>query len=137
MSTRFNPRGVWQPFGTFSQAAIQGSGRVIHLKGQVSLDEAGNIVGENDMEQQVTKTLTNIETVLASVGGHMGDIYTLTHHVTDIEAFMNTGHIRNQFFKPPYPVTTTVEVSRLYHPLLLVEITASAEIPLDRFTEPE
>lgn len=137
MSTRFNPKGVWKPFGAFSMAVVQGSGRIIHLKGQVSLDASGNVVGEGDMERQVKKTLENIQTVLANVGGQMEDIYVLTHHITDIEAFMNTGHIRNQFFKPPYPVTTTVEVSRLYHPLLLVEVTTSAEIPLDRFTEPE
>jgi len=33
----------------------------------------------------------------------------------------------------PYPVTTTVQVVWLYHPDLLVGITALAEIPLSRF----
>ena len=84
----------------------------------------------------VETTLKNIQTVLGNVGGRMEDIYSLTHHVTDIEAFMATGHIRNQFFKDPFPITTTVEVSRLYHSALMVEITASAEIPRDRFIEP-
>jgi 2-iminobutanoate/2-iminopropanoate deaminase len=53
--------------------------------------------------------------------------------VTDIEAFMGTGDVRRHFFREPYPVTTTVQVVRLYHPDLLVEITAIAEIPRDRF----
>ena len=133
----FNPDGVWKPFGAFSIAVVQGSGKIVHLKGQVSLDEAGNVVGEGDIEAQVEKVLENIQTVLSSFGGRMEDLYSLTHHVTDIEAFMRTGHIRNNYFKPPYPVTTTIEVSRLYNPALMVEITGSAEIPLDRFKEPD
>ena len=133
----YNPDGIWKPFGAFSMAVAQGPGKIVHLKGQVSLDEKGNIVGEGNIEAQVEQVLENIEKVLSIFGGRMGDIYTLTHHVTDIEKFMSTGHIRTRYFEPPYPVTTTVEVSRLYNPALMVEITGSAEIPLDRFKEPE
>ena len=133
----FNPDSVWKPFGAFSQAVVQGEGRIVHLKGQVSLDRQGDIIGRDDMEAQVEQALENIRTVLAEFGGDMGDIYTLTHHVTDIERFMQTGHIRTKYFSPPYPVTTTVEVARLYHPELLVEITGSAEIPLNRYRQPD
>ena len=131
----FDPDSVWKPFGAFSQAVVQGTGKIIHLKGQVSLDKEGEIVGEGDIDAQVEKALENIKTILSEFGGRMEDVYSLTHHVTNIEEFMKTGHIRARFFKPPYPVTTTVEVVRLYHPDLLVEITSSAEIPLERFVE--
>ncbi len=132
----FNPDGVWKPFGAFSIAVVQGSGKIVHLKGQVALDADGDVVGEGNIEIQVEKTLENIKSVLSSFGGRMEDIYRLTHHVTNIDEFMGTGHIRTRYFTPPYPVTTTVEVSRLYNPKLLVEITGAAEIPLDRFKEP-
>ena len=132
----FNPDSVWKPFGAFSQAVVQGTGTVVHLKGQVSLDPDGNVVGEGDMEAQVRKVHENIAAVLDAFGGRMEDIYSLTHHVTDIERFMKTGPIWQAFFSSPYPVTTTVEVSRLYHPDLLVEITSSAEIPPDRYKAP-
>ena len=132
----FNPENVWQPFGAFSMAVAQGSGQLLHLKGQVSLNSDGEVMGENNIEIQVETTLENIQTVLANFGGRMEDIYSLTHHVTDIDAFMKTGHIRNRYFSEPFPITTTVEVSRLYHPALIVEITASAEIPRDRYSEP-
>ena len=132
----YDPDSVWKPFGAFSQAVIRGTGKIIHLKGQVSLDKEGNIVGKGNMEAQVEKALDNIKSVLSEFGGRMEDIYSLTHHVTNIEEFMKTGHVRTRYFKPPYPVTTTVEVSRLYHPELLVEITSSAEIPLDRYSKP-
>ena len=132
----FDPDSVWKPFGAFSQAVVQGTGKIVHLKGQVSLDKEGQVVGAGNMETQVEKVLENIEAVLGEFGGRMEDIYSLTHHVTDIEGFMKTGHIRTNHFNPPYPVTTTVEVSRLYHPDLLVEITGSAEIPPGRYREP-
>ena len=133
----YDPDSVWKPFGAFSQAVVQGTGKIIHLKGQVSLDKQGNIVGVGDIESQVDKALQNIRSILSEFGGRMEDIFSLTHHVTNIDEFMQTGHIRAGYFKPPYPVTTTVEVSRLYHPDLLVEITGAAEIPLSRYVEPK
>ena len=132
----FDPDSVWKPFGAFSQAVVQGMGKIVHLKGQVSLDKEGGIVGEHDIEVQVNKALENMNTILSEFGGRMEDIYSLTHHVTNIDEFMKTGHIRARYFKPPYPVTTTVEVTHLYHPDLLVEITSSAEIPRERYVEP-
>ncbi|MEO1458002.1 MAG: RidA family protein [Pseudomonadota bacterium] len=131
-----NPPGVWQPFGAFSLAVLQGPGQIVHLKGQVALDADGRVVGAGDMAAQVRMALTNIQSVLAHFGGEMGDILSLTLHVTDIEAFMAAGEVRAAFFSPPYPATTTVEVVRLYNPALMVEITAMAEIPMARFRRP-
>ena len=115
---------------------IQGEGQIVYLKGQVALDKDGRVVGKGDMAAQTRKTLENIQTVLATVGGVMGDIFSLTQFVTDIKQFMNTGDIRRDFFQEPFPVTTTVQVVCLYDPDLLVEITAMAEIPQDRFKRP-
>ena len=136
MVDSFNPKDVWAPFGAFSMGVIQGEGQVVYLKGQVALDKDGQVVGKGDMRAQTRQTLANIQSVLASIGGKMADVVSLTHYVTDIEEFMKTGSLRREFFAEPFPVTTTVEVVRLYHPELLVEITATAEIPRDRFTRP-
>ena len=137
MAQCFNPPGIWSPFGAFSMGVVQGEGHIVHLKGQVALDGDGRIVGRNDMTSQLRQVLENIRTVLDHVGGKMSDIISLTHYVTDIDAFMASGKVRQAFFQPPYPVTTTVEVSRLYDPELLVEITAIAEITDDRFKRPK
>ena len=116
--------------------AIQGQGQVVHLKGQVALDEYGEVVGAGDMAVQVDQCLRNIKRVLEGLGGAMADIYAVVHYATDINAFMASGQVRQKYFSPPYPVTTTVEVAKLYRPELLIEITCSAEIPHDRFTSP-
>ena len=88
------------------------------------------------MRAQVSKVLENIRSVLVSMGGDMSDVASLVHYATDIEQFMSTGDIRRQFFAAPFPVTTTIQVERLYHPDLLVEISAIAEIPRERFHRP-
>ena len=136
MPQAVHPPNVWQPFGPFSMAMVQGDGRIVHLKGQVALDRDGRIVGARDMRAQLRQVLENIDAVLASMGGSMGDILSLVHYTTDIEAFMKAGDIRQAFFTAPFPVTTTIEVQRLYDPALLIEIAAIAEIPRERFRTP-
>jgi 2-iminobutanoate/2-iminopropanoate deaminase len=131
-----NPPGVWLPFGAFSMAVIQGDGQIVHLKGQVALDRNGQVVGANDMRTQLRKVLENLRDMLATMGGEMGDVISLVHYATDIEEFMQTGDIRKEFFAAPFPATTTVEVRRLYHPDLMIEITAVAEVPRARFRRP-
>lgn len=133
MPRAFNPPGVSQPFGAFLLVTLQGNGQVVDLKGQVPLDAEGNIVGIGDMSVQVDKVLENIQ---AALGGEMGDILSLTQHTTDIAAFMTSGDVRARYFKESYPATTTVAVLALYHPDILAEITAIAEIPRGRFVHP-
>ncbi|MEM7710192.1 MAG: RidA family protein [Pseudomonadota bacterium] len=137
MAHSFDPPSVWKPFGTFSQSVTSGTGRTVYLKGQVALDPAGQVVGEDDMPAQVERTLRNISDVLAAMGGRMSDIVSLQQFTTDIQAFMRAGEIRAAFFTAPFPVTTTLEVSSLYDPRLLVEIAGIAEIPLERFRLPD
>jgi 2-iminobutanoate/2-iminopropanoate deaminase len=132
----FNPSGVWSPFGPFSMAVVQGDGRIVHLKGQVALDREGRITGMGDMRAQLRQVLENIRAVLASMGGTMGDILSLVHYTTDIEGFMKAGDVRQAFFAAPFPITTTVQVQRLYDPALMIEIAAIAEIPRERFRTP-
>lgn len=136
MAKSCNPDNLWRPFGDFSMMVMQGSGQIVHLKGQVSLDASGTILGAGDMRIQVRQVLINIETALAAAGGKMSDVISLVHYTTDIQAFMQTGDIRQEFFADPYPVTTTVEVAALYNPDLVIEITAVAEIPMNRYTAP-
>jgi 2-iminobutanoate/2-iminopropanoate deaminase len=133
MAEAVNPPELWAPFGAFSMAVVQGDGRIVHLKGQVALDKDGHVVGAADMRAQVRQTLGNIRDVLAAMGGQMQDVISLVHYATDIDAFMQAGDIRETFFAEPYPVTTTVQVERLYRPELLIEIAAIADIPRARF----
>ena len=136
MAQSYDPPTVWKPFGAFCMVKINEGGQLVHLKGQVSLDREGQVVGKGDMRAQVRQTLENIKAVMAAIGGEMADIVSLTQYATDIERFMASGDIRKEFLSEPYPVTTTVQIVRLYHPDLQIEITATAEIPRNRFKAP-
>ena len=136
MADMFNPPDLWQPFGPFSVGCVQGEGHIVHLKGQVSLDADGGVVGPYDMRRQVRQVLENIQTALSYVGGQMRDVISMTNYVTDMPAFLGAGDVRHAFLSPPYPVTTTVQVVSLYRSELMVEITAIAEIPRNRFVAP-
>ena len=102
----------------------------------MALDKAGKLVGRGDMRVQLRQALENLKAVLANLGGEMGDMISLTHYTTDIDQFMAASDLRRGYFTPPYPVTTTVQVARLYDPALLIEIAGVAEIPVERFRRP-
>lgn len=136
MADAFNAPGVVKPFGIFSSAAWQPEGKVLHISGHVSQDAEGHTVGAGDIYAQTRQTLTNIQTVLLSVGGKMSDIAKVTVFVTDMSTLADIHAVRTEFFAPPYPASTLVEVSRLVDPEWMIEIEAVAVIPFDRIKSP-
>ena len=129
MSDAFNTPGAVEPFGIFPSAAWQPEGRVLHISGHVAQDAEGNIVGVGDIRSQTRQTLENIKRVLDSVGGTMSDIAKVTVFVTDMSMLEDIHKVRSEFFDPPYPASSLVEVSRLVRPEYLIEIEAIAVIP--------
>ena len=125
MPQAFNPPDVVQPFGIFSSAAWQAEGRVLHLSGQVAQAADGRAVGIDDIEAQTRQ-------VLASVGGRLDDIVKVTVFITDMAHLDQIHRVRAEYFTPPYPASTLVEVSRLVRPEYLIEIDAVASIPYER-----
>lgn len=136
MAIAFNPPGVAVPFGIFSNAAWQPPGRVLHISGQVGIDENWNVVDPDDMVAQCRQTLINIRSILASVGGVMNDIVSVIVYVTDMAPLMEVHKVREEFFTPPYPASTLVQVAALVKPEFLIEISAVAVVPEDRILEP-
>ena len=130
MAQGFNVEGVVEPFGIFSSAAWQPEGRVLHVSGHVSQDAAGRTVGKGDMAVQTRQVMENIRDVLASVDGTMDDIAKVTVFVTDVGAIDQIHAVRSEFFKKPYPASTLVQVAQLIDPDWLIEIEATAVIPI-------
>jgi 2-iminobutanoate/2-iminopropanoate deaminase len=125
----FNPPGVAVPFGAFSNAAWQPPGRVLHLAGQVGVDEDWNLIGPGDMEAQSRQVLLNLKAILNNVGGEMNDIVSVIVYVTEMEPLMAVHEVRKEFFSEPYPASTLVQVAALVKPEFLIEISAVAVIP--------
>ena len=136
MAQAFNAPGLVKPFGIFSSAAWQPEGKVLHISGQVSQDVGGNTVGVGDITAQTRQVLDNITKVIEGVGGRMSDIVKVTVFVTDMSMLDEIHRVRSEYFTPPYPASTLVQINSLVRPEYLIEIEAIAVIPLDRVKEP-
>ena len=66
----------------------------------------------------------------------MSDIAKVTVFVTDMSELSEVHEVRAEFFDPPYPASSLVEVSRLVNPNYLIEIEGVAVIPFDRAKDP-
>jgi len=136
MAQAFNAPGVVKPFGIFSSAAWQPEGKVLHISGHVSQDMDGNTVGVGDITAQTRQVLDNISKVIEGVGGRMSDIVKVTVFVTDMSMLDEIHRVRSEYFTPPYPASTLVQVNSLVRPEYLIEIEAIAVIPFDRAKQP-
>ena len=136
MADGFNAPGVVKPFGIFSGAAWQPEGKVLHISGQVSEDADGNLVGAGDIHAQTRQVLKNIGRILDSVGGRMSDISKVTVFIKDMAMLADIHQVRSEFFTPPYPASSLVQVVDLVNPDFLIEIEAVAVIPSNRVKNP-
>ena len=136
MAQAFNAPGLVKPFGIFSTAAWQPEGKVLHVSGHCAQDPDGNTVGVGDITAQTHQVLGNIQKVLESVGGKMSDIAKVTVFVTDMSMLDEIHRVRAEYFTPPYPASSLVQVTRLVRSEYLIEIEAVAVIPFDRVITP-
>jgi enamine deaminase RidA (YjgF/YER057c/UK114 family) len=106
---------------------VQG-GRTIYVSGQLSRDREGNIVGKDDMGQQIRQVGENIKAALAAAFASLSDLVKTTTYVTDIDEFFKHANTRMEYFGPGLPTSTTIEVRRLSHPDFMIEVEAVAVI---------
>lgn len=124
---------------TFNPPASQGSadlyrlsqamrvGNVVWVSGQVGVDAQGHIPA--GLPAQTRLAFENLKSVFATAGASMADIVDLTIFATDMVTDMeHFGPIKDEFIHAPYPAVTGVEISRLVHPDLLIELKAVAVI---------
>ena len=137
MKTAFQPADVWRSFGCNSMGLVVENGRQVLLSGQVAWDERRHVIGVGDMRAQAQQTFRNIQASLAAVGGEMADVVAIVTYVTTPDGLRDIHEVRTEFFSPPYPVSTLVQVAALVAPELLIEVTATAVVPEDRYRAPE
>jgi enamine deaminase RidA (YjgF/YER057c/UK114 family) len=83
----------------------------------------------SDMAEQMRMAYTNIAGILAHFGASLADVVEQTVFVTDMDEALAARHVRIEAYGASgndFPVSATVEVSRLGRPGLKVEIKVSA-----------
>jgi 2-iminobutanoate/2-iminopropanoate deaminase len=118
---RFDPPGM--RFPGMSQAVR--CGEWITVSGQVALKD-GQVVGAGDAAVQARQCFANIEAALAEAGATLADIVSLRCYLTDKSAYEGYADIKSVLFKDKSPASTTVIISALLIPALLMEVEAVA-----------
>jgi enamine deaminase RidA (YjgF/YER057c/UK114 family) len=116
----------WEPLVGYSRALRVGDW--IHVSGTTATDEGGGVVGIGDAYAQTVQILTNVRRALEQAGSGVNDVVRTRIYVTDISLWEQVGRAHRQFFGEVRPVTSMVEISRLIHPEMLVEIEADARV---------
>lgn len=101
------------------------SGNSIFISGQ------GWPQASSDISEQTYQTLNNIKKIVNTVGGKVSNIVATTVYLKHMEDFEEMNAAYEKFFKDNnvtegFPSRTTVEVSNLPKPSMLVEINAVA-----------
>ena len=106
--------------------SITGGERLVYVSGQVSRDQAGNVVGVGDMSAQIERVCENIRIALEAAGAGWEHVVRTTTYCTDLDAFFSHADVRMRYFGLALPASSTIGITRLSHPDFLVEIDATA-----------
>ena len=104
------------------------AGKIVFISGQVAFDKDGQLVGLEDPRAQADQCFKNIEAAVKSAGGNLSDITKITCFLASREYFPAYSASREATFPKDPPASTTVIVSGLVRPELLVEVEAIAVI---------
>ncbi|MEW1841083.1 Rid family hydrolase [Nonomuraea angiospora] len=113
--------------GRYSHAVRVGD--MLYVSGQAAFDEQGNIVGEGSMAVQSEHVFQVISRILADQGATFEDIAFIRTYVTDMDQLLDYGRVRAKYITGTPPASTTVEVSRLFRPGLLLEVDLIVALP--------
>tara|TARA_B100000809_G_scaffold230804_1_gene245503 strand:- start:1227 stop:1643 length:417 start_codon:yes stop_codon:yes gene_type:complete len=129
-----NPSGVYPPLGKYSHVAEVTASKLLFLAGQVSVDEAGRLVGEGDVGAQVRQAYKNIGAILADSGASFEDVVSINTYVVSRESVQPYLDARAVVFAEifpgeQFPPNTFLIIDGLLHEDYLVEVTVTAALP--------
>lgn len=122
----FGSGGKWE--GIVGYSRVVRVGNRVYVSGTTSADNDGNIVGPNDAYAQTVRAILNLESALKQAGAQLENVVRTRMFVTDISRWEEYARAHGEFFRDVRPCATMVEIRRLIHPDMLIEIEADAEV---------
>ena len=115
----------------FSQIVSVQGGRTVYFSGQVAWDENQQIVGQDNLKQQVWQSLKNVEIAVQAAGGTLQDIVSMRIYIV-ADKLKNSSAVSeglHAFFPGGNPPTATwIGVRALANKSFLIEIEPIAVI---------
>ncbi len=110
-----------------TKVALRDGGHWSSCGGQVARDEAGNVVGKGDLQQQIEQVGKNVGACLEAGGATVKDIVFTVSFVKDPAEFDKYADLRLRYFGPPSPDSRIVPMPQSTNSDLLVQVEAFAK----------
>ena len=114
----------WEPIFGYVRKVKAGNWLVI--SGTTATDDRGMIVGAGQMYVQARQALSNLKHHIESAGFSLADVIRTRVFVTDMSRFAEVARAHKEVFGDHPPASTLVEVTRLVHPDMMIEIEVDA-----------
>lgn len=105
------PAGAPPAVGPYSPAV--GDGRLVFCAGQIPLDPATGELVAGDTATQTERVLRNLAAVLEAAGSGLDRVLKTTVFMVDLADFAAMNGVYGQFFNPPFPARSTIQVAAL------------------------
>jgi enamine deaminase RidA (YjgF/YER057c/UK114 family) len=115
----------WPNEEKFAYCRVLRTGNIVWMSGTTAT-EGAFVKHPNDMYGQCSFTLAKIKALLGQAGASIADVVQTRCYITDMERVDDLARALREYFADVRPTNTTVEVSRLAHPDMLIEIEATA-----------
>jgi enamine deaminase RidA (YjgF/YER057c/UK114 family) len=122
--SRISSNAPWEPVVAYSR--LVRAGDYVAVSGTTATDDHGLVVGAGQMYVQARQALANIRAALERAGISMDQVIRTRMFVTDIGRYAEAARAHRECFADFPPATSMVEVRRLIHPDMLIEIEADA-----------
>jgi enamine deaminase RidA (YjgF/YER057c/UK114 family) len=118
---------IRKPSGVFSQATmVEAKGRLVFISGMTARRADGSIAGIGNIAEQTRQVCENVKAAVEAAGGTLDDVCRVDVYVRNMEHFDEIHKVRRDYFKPPLPASTMVEVTKMTSPDYLIEMNAIA-----------
>jgi 2-aminomuconate deaminase len=131
--------GAAKPRGRFPH--LRRAGDFVYVSGTSSRRADGSFAGATadamgvtdlDIREQTRAVLENINNLLKATGGSLADVVNVTTYLVNMNDFGGYNEVYAEHFDETGPARTTVAVHQLPHPHLLIEISATAYLPVEK-----
>ena len=102
-------------------------GNMLYVSGHVGTDASGNLA--EGCEAQSRQVMANIRSVVEAAGGRMEDVCKITCFLTNMDNYAEYAKVRLETWPANPPASSTVGVSALVRPEMLVEVEAIVLMP--------
>ncbi len=119
------------PVRGFTQAVeAPAGGRLLFVSGITARRADGAIVGEGDIRAQARQVYESLRLILAEAGGTLDDVVRTTTYLRRMEDHAAMHEVKLEVFGERLPASTTVQIVRLFDERQLIEVEATAVLPL-------